>query len=183
MDLLARFAAGDLQAFEELFRREQASVYRWIARIVRNRAAAEDLTIETFWRVYRSRTRFDPRRGFDGWVRRIATNASLDYLRVARPEVGLLDDVRAESTIDPAERSELHRAIRAAFGRLPARLRVAATLALIEDVPYGEIAGALGISETAVKSRVFRAVRLLRRDLKPWALDQDERLRRKGTSA
>ena len=48
MDLLARFAAGDREAFEELFRREQAAVYRWIVRIVRNRAKAEDLTIETF---------------------------------------------------------------------------------------------------------------------------------------
>jgi RNA polymerase sigma factor (sigma-70 family) len=169
MDLLARFAAGDREAFEELFRREQAAVFRWIVRIVRNRATAEDLTIETFWRVYRSRGRFDARRGFDGWVRRIATNVALDHLRVARRETDLPDHLAAAPEANPAERRELNRAIRAAFARLPARLRVAATLALIEEEPYGDIADALDISVTAVKSRVFRALRLLRRELQPWA--------------
>jgi Sigma-70 region 2 len=53
MDLLQRFAAGDLEAFESLFRQYQGEVYRWIIRIVRNSATAEDLTVETFWRMYR----------------------------------------------------------------------------------------------------------------------------------
>jgi RNA polymerase sigma factor (sigma-70 family) len=181
MDLLARFAAGDREAFEELFRREQAAVYRWIIRIVRNRATAEDLTIETFWRVYRSRARFDARRGFDGWVRRIATNVALDHLRAARRETDLPDHLEAGPEADPAERRELDRAIRAAFARLPARLRIAATLALIEEEPYGEIADALDISVTAVKSRVFRALRLLRRDLRPWAGALNQPLSRERT--
>jgi RNA polymerase sigma-70 factor (ECF subfamily) len=51
MELLQRFAAGDPDAFESLFRRYQSDVYRWIVRIVRDPAAAEDLTVETFWRV------------------------------------------------------------------------------------------------------------------------------------
>ena len=181
MDLLARFAAGDREAFEELFRREQAAVFRWIVRIVRNRATAEELTIETFWRVYRARGRFDPRRGFDGWVRRIATNVALDHLRVARREVELRDQLEAEPEQNPAERRELNRAIRVAFATLPARLRIAATLALIEEEPYSEIADALGISVTAVKSRVFRALRLLRRDLEPWSSARHEPLDRERT--
>ena len=49
MDLLERFAAGDLDAFEALFRRCERDVYQWILRIVRDRAAAEELTVETFW--------------------------------------------------------------------------------------------------------------------------------------
>jgi DNA-directed RNA polymerase specialized sigma24 family protein len=52
-----------------------------------------------------------------------------------------------------------------AFARLPRGLRVAAILAVVEEQPHKEIAGALGISVTAVKLRVFRAVRLLRKDL------------------
>jgi len=55
--------------------------------------------------------------------------------------------------------------VAAAFGRLPIKLRAAATLAMIEETPYGDIAEALGISIGTVKSRVFRAVRLLRGDL------------------
>jgi len=127
---------------------------------------AEELTVETFWRVYRSRGRFDPRRGFEGWTRRIATNVALDHLRATRPDVSLPDHLPADARSDPAERAETHRAIRAAFLRLPPRLRVAATLALIEERPYAEIGDALDVSVTAVKSRVFRAVRLLRTHLK-----------------
>jgi RNA polymerase sigma factor (sigma-70 family) len=61
---------------------------------------------------------------------------------------------------------EVHEQIERAFDELPARLRVAATLALVEEESYEQIAEALGISAGAVKSRVFRAVRLLRGKLK-----------------
>ena len=71
---------------------------------------------------------------------------------------------------DPAVQSELRERVAEAMRRLPAKLRVTAVLALIEDRPYEEIAGALGISEGAVKSRVFRAVRLLRTRLEKWGI-------------
>ena len=88
MDLLERFAAGDLEAFESLFRKYQGEVYRWIMRFVRNSATAEDLTVETFWRMYRARAQFDLSKGNCGpWLRRIATNAALDHLRRSRREV------------------------------------------------------------------------------------------------
>jgi len=61
---------------------------------------------------------------------------------------------------------EVHEQIERAFRELPARLRVAATLALVEEESYEQIGEALGISAGAVKSRVFRAIRLLRRKLK-----------------
>jgi RNA polymerase sigma factor (sigma-70 family) len=70
---LVPFTQGDVRAFETLFRKHQGSVYRWIVRIVRDPAAAEDLTLETLWRIYRARARFDPRRPFGAWARRIAT--------------------------------------------------------------------------------------------------------------
>ena len=72
-------------AFETLFRQHQRAVYGWLLRIVRNPAAAEDLTVETFWRIYRAHARFDPARGFEGWARTIATHAALDWLRAQRP--------------------------------------------------------------------------------------------------
>ena len=62
--------------------------------------------------------------------------------------------------------AEVRQKVAAAFEKLPARLRAAATLAMIEETPYGEIAAALGISAAAVKSRVFRATRLLRTSLR-----------------
>lgn len=165
-DLLQRFCHGDLDAFEALFRQHQNEVYGWIVRMVRDPGAAEDLTVETFWRIYRARARFDPTRGFAPWARRVATNATLDHMRRARPENELPDDLPSPPLPDPGISDELRQKTARAFRRLPPTLRVAATLALIEEQPYDEIAGALGISTGAVKLRVFRALRLLRKELK-----------------
>jgi RNA polymerase sigma-70 factor (ECF subfamily) len=164
--VLQRFGQGDLDAFEALFQQYQGAVYGWIVRIVRDPAAAEDLTVEAFWRIYRARARFDPTRNFEPWARRIATNVALDHLKKARPETGLAGDVPSPRITEPGISEELRRKTAGAFQRLPAKLRVAATLALIEECPYTEIAEALGISTGAVKLRVFRALRLLRKELK-----------------
>src|SRR5262249_45470772 len=59
MELLKRFKHGEVDAFEILFRQFQADVYGWIVQIVRDPGIAEDLTIETFWGIYRARARFD----------------------------------------------------------------------------------------------------------------------------
>src|SRR5436305_4177554 len=85
--LLRDFARGDADAFTALFRRHQKDVHQWLCRIVRDPAFAEDLTIETFWRVHRSHARFDPGRDFEPWVRRIATNVAIDYLKTRKTDV------------------------------------------------------------------------------------------------
>jgi RNA polymerase sigma-70 factor (ECF subfamily) len=165
MDLLERFAAGDLEAFEVLFRQHQSQVYAWIVRIVRDSGIAEDLTVETFWRIYRSRSHFDPAGNFHAWARRIATNAALDHLRRARRETQLPEDLACSAKADPAVQRQTREQIRQAFGDLPAKYRLVATLALVEEEPYDAIAHAAGISVALVKVRVFRAVRLLRKKL------------------
>src|SRR5258705_12357442 len=78
---LERFASGDLVAFESLFREFQGPVYGWVMRIVRDRGAAEELTVETFWRAWNARARFDPSRSFGAWARRIASNLALNHLK------------------------------------------------------------------------------------------------------
>ena len=165
-DVLPQFSHGDLDAFEALFRQHQSEIYGWIVRIVRDPAAAEDLTVETFWRIYRAHARFDPTRSFGPWARRIATNAALDHLKAARSETGLRDDMPSPPLPDPGISEELRRKTARAFRRLPPKLQITATLALIEEQPYKEIAEALGISTGAVKVRVFRALRFLRKELK-----------------
>lgn len=165
-EVLQQFCHGDLDAFEALFRQHQGAVYGWIVRIVRDPAAAEDLTIETFWRIHCAHARFDPERSFGAWARRIATNAALDHLRTARNETELPGDLAAPPVPDPDISEEVRRKTARAFHRLPPKLQAAATLALIEEQPYQEIGEALGISVGAVKVRVFRALRLLRKELK-----------------
>jgi RNA polymerase sigma-70 factor (ECF subfamily) len=166
MELLERFAAGDVDAFESLFRQHQGEVYRWIMRIVRNTAVAEDLTVETFWRMHRAHARFDPAKGNCGaWLRRIATNVAIDHLRHARHEVPLPDDLPAMAQQPLAEQLALRHEILRAMNKLSPRIRAVVLLALVEEEPYEHIAKALGISENAVKVRVFRGVRLLRKTL------------------
>lgn len=164
-DLLHRFSLGDVDAFEELFRLHQGEVYRWIVRIVRDPAIAEDLTVETFWRIHRGHARYDPARSFESWARRIAGNAALDFLQSRPRETELPEDLSQAAAPNPGISQEVRRKTAQAFARLPPKLRIAATLALIEEQPYKEIAAALGISTGAVKLRVFRALRLLRKNL------------------
>jgi RNA polymerase sigma factor (sigma-70 family) len=165
MELLERFASGDLEAFEALFRQHQKEVYAWTVRIVRDSGIAEDLTVETFWRIYKSRARFDPAASFRAWARRIATNAALDHLRHSRRETGLSEDFPCAPTADPAIRRETRERISRAFHELPPKYRLVATLALVEEEPYNNIAEAAGISVELVKVRVFRALRMLRKKL------------------
>lgn len=156
-------------AFESLFRQHQRAVYGWILRIVRDRGVAEDLTIETFWRIHRAWSTFDAQRDFAPWARRIATRVALDWLRAqprerAEPEA-LFTALPARNDPDAAVAAEVRQYVARAFTRLSPKLRVAAVLAVVEECPQKEVAAALGITVAAVKVRVFRALRLLRRDL------------------
>lgn len=168
-NVLNDFRQGNLDAFETLFRQHQRAVYGWILRIVRDQSTAEELTVETFWRIYRAHARFEPSRGFEGWARRIATHAALDWMRAERTESDLtselLIDPAAPEIADPAVSAEIRQKTALAFGRLPPKLRIAAVLAVVEEQPQKDVAEALGISVAAVKLRVFRALRLLRKDL------------------
>jgi RNA polymerase sigma factor (sigma-70 family) len=172
--VLEQFVAGDLSAFETLFRQHQHEVYPWIVRIVRDPAMAEDLTVETFWRIYRAHARFDPARSFGAWARRIATNVALDYLKSARArmdrQLGQAEEQSAENlpanpVPDRLLQRETRQRIERAFWQLPPKLQAVAALALIEEQPHSEIAEALNISKATVKTRLFRAVRLLRKKL------------------
>jgi RNA polymerase sigma-70 factor, ECF subfamily len=162
--LLERFVQGDQNAFESLFRQFEHEVFGWILRIVRNRSVAEDVLVEAFWRAYRGRARFDSSRSFGAWMRRIATNAALDQLRVARRDA-LASSHDASTPVPTPASDSVRESIQIAFRKLPAKLQIVATLALIEGQPYAEIADALDLPVGTVKSRVFRATRALREEL------------------
>src|SRR3569833_2261693 len=138
--VLSRFQQGDVDAFETLFRMHQRAVQGWVMRIVREPSAAEDVTIEAFWRMHQSHARFDPERGFEPWARRIATHAALDWLRRQKPETGMDPEqwstVAASAESDPALTAEIRTRTAQAFSRLPAKLRIAALLAIVEEQPH-----------------------------------------------
>lgn len=162
-DLLERFVRGDAEAFESLFKHFQGDVYGWILRIVRDPTAAEDGLVESFWRAYRGRARFDPSRSFGAWMRAVATNVARDHLKAARRRAAMFGG-EVEVAAPPTD-TGMDKAVARAFDRLPPRLKVVATLALIEELPYAHIADALGVPVGTVKSRLFRATRALRKEL------------------
>ena len=163
-ELLDRFVEGDADAFESLFRLFEREVYGWIVRIVRDPHTSEDALVDTFWRAYRGRARFDASRNFGAWLRRIATNAALDELGRTRREAQWSgQDAPAPASLPASD--GLREAMRIAFRKLPPKLQVVALLVLIEEKSHAEIADALDLPIGTVKSRVFRAIRALRAEL------------------
>lgn len=163
-ELLTRFVQGDLDAFESLYREYKAEVYHWALRIVRDAGIAEDVLIDAFWRAYRGRAQFDASRSFGAWMRRIATNVALDHLRAKRSRanwVPIHDKIAARSTMAHG----LSESVLRAFRKLSPKLQIVATLSLIEELPYAEIADALHLPVGTVKSRSYRAIRALREEL------------------
>src|SRR5262245_18828970 len=138
--------------------------------------------METFDRIFHARARFDPSRPFGAWARRIATRVAIDHLKSLRREVALPLPVSAPARKDPAWEREVRDAVTAAFRSLPASLQATATLALVEERSYEEIAEALDTSVSAVKSRVFRAVRILRRKLEGLGIKPDRKSTRLNSS-
>jgi len=191
LELLERFARGDIGAFEALFREFQGSMYGWIVRIVRDRDVAEELTVEAFWHVYRAHARFDPDGNFAGWARRIATNLALNSVRDTRYrklEVSIDAPVTIdakgedEKRLDVPEKHpniEQHlveetrkKMIRHAIEKLPEKQRAAVLLHKYQELDYGEISKILQCSESALKSLLFRAYETLRVELAPLVAQQ-----------
>ena len=164
MELLQRFAKGDLEAFEQLFQQFHGEVFGWLLRILRNSADAEDATVEAFWRIYRAHARFDPTRSFGAWARTIACNVAVDQLRRAQRRRSV--PVAPTPLPNSSARQDVLVRVERAFIQLPPRLRIVAQLAFVEEWPHEDIAKALGISKSAVKSRAFRAMHQLKALLK-----------------
>jgi RNA polymerase sigma-70 factor, ECF subfamily len=152
--------------FEELYRSSRDDVYSYVAGLLRDRSAAEDVTAAAFERAYRKRSRFDARRGTRrAWLFGIARNAALDELRRRRR----LTDLETEPADDapaPDEQADagLRRAaLRTAMATLTARERELVALKFFAGLTNAEIADVLGVSESNAGTRLHRTVEKLRR--------------------
>ncbi|HUU15208.1 MAG TPA: sigma-70 family RNA polymerase sigma factor [Terriglobia bacterium] len=183
LELMLAVRRGDASSFEELLHRYRGPLVGYFSRMLRDPAMAEDLAQETFMRVYQARERYEPDAKFTTWLYRIATNLALNALR-DRKEVtppfeqdfeGEASEPRDASRIPDARptaeqalmESERQRIIRQAVESLPERQRAAVVLHKYQDVDYRQIAKVLGVSESAVKSMLFRAYEALRLRLEP----------------
>src|SRR4051794_9574331 len=150
--------------FDALYRATVDDLFAYVATLLRDRAAAEDVVAAAFERAYRRRGSYDARRGSRRqWLFGIARHAALDELRrrrrvaslVAEPETG---DPRLDEAADPLRRAT----VRAALAGLDARDRELVALKFFGGLDNAEIAGVLGISPSNAGTRLHRAVRRLR---------------------
>jgi RNA polymerase sigma-70 factor (ECF subfamily) len=175
--LAALALRGHSEAYGELVRRHQTAVYNAIYRLVGERQDALDLAQEAFVRGYGALDSFDMARPFGPWVTRIAVNTALNWLQRRRvPTVPLANGasaVQAERALadETAEPERVYLAgerqaqLRRAILALPPHYRAVVELRHFQDLSYEEIATALGIALSDVKSQLFRARRMLRERL------------------
>ncbi len=158
--------------WDEVVRQHADRVYRLAFRLSGNRADAEDLTQETFVRVFKSLADYQPGT-FEGWLHRITTNLFLDMVRRrqrvrfdALPEdAGDRLPSREFGPEQAYDQRNLDPEIQRALDALPADFRVAVVLCDLEELSYEEIAATLGIKVGTVRSRIHRGRALLRQAL------------------
>jgi RNA polymerase sigma-70 factor (ECF subfamily) len=174
-ELVLRWQAGELSCFEILVRRHQERVFRLLYRMLGSAEEAEDVAQETFLNLHRHGRRFRHESRFSTFVYRVAANAALNHRRSLGRERGRLTLLRSQEekpaagAADPERgvlRREVEQSVHEALLRLPERLRLPLVLFDLEGLPYAEIATVSGLPEGTVKSRIHRARRALRDQLR-----------------
>ncbi len=175
LEWVQRTLQGDQDAFAELVYTFQDAVYNLCYRILYDRVEAEDAAQEAFLRAYLNLSRYDPGRSFKTWLLTIASNYSIDRLRRRRmqlvsiddplPALSLSDDEpEPEDTVSSREQSRM---LQTLLDTLAPEYRAAVVLRYWYDYSYSEIASMLETTESAIKSRLFRARQMLADKLDP----------------
>lgn len=179
-ELLQQMMAGDEGAFIVLYRRWQASIYRFALRMCGSEALAEDVTQEVFMILMREGGRFDPRKGsLSAYLYGIARFQVLRKMQRERTMVSIDDeetDVTDEAMMTSADplldlaRAETVQSVRDAIGILPTHYREVVVLCELQELSYADAAQVLGCAIGTVRSRLHRARGLLLEKLRPVAV-------------
>jgi RNA polymerase sigma-70 factor (ECF subfamily) len=171
---------GDEQAFETLFKRYQRKTFAVVLRYTRVVEDAEDIVQQSFYKAFLHLCQFEGESSFSTWLTRIAINEALMFLRRigAVREVSLDDDRDPQasaaglgipdSSADPETRCSQREEVRIlskAVRNLRPRLRTTIALRELRELSTSETARRMGLSVGAVKARIFRGKRELRREL------------------
>ncbi len=152
--------------FDSVVTELATKVRGFIRRRVRDDATADDLAQETLLKVYRSRAALRDGQRLEAWLYRIARTTLIDFYRRQRPGAELPADLAAEPA-EPADEvtAAMTRSLRRFLAELPERYREPVRLAEFEGLPLAKIALRMGLSLTAVKSRVRRGRAMLKKKL------------------
>jgi RNA polymerase sigma factor (sigma-70 family) len=166
--LMQQYAKGDAKAFDQLYARHRAPLYRYFNRQVNDAATANDLYQGAWEKIIKARGKYRPTSPFTAWMYRIAHNHLVDHYRRLQPadpvEMEILSDDQpgpAQDVID----GEQNRQLRAGIINLPEEQRNTLLLKLETGLKMEEIARVTGVSRETVKSRLRYAVNKLKRSL------------------
>jgi RNA polymerase sigma-70 factor (ECF subfamily) len=185
--------AGDRAEFARLVDAYSGRLHRLALKMLGNEPDAEDVLQNTFLKAFQHIGEFEGRSSLSTWLYRIASNEALMLLRKQRPEITFTDNSSEndeESVSDPVHftdwcclpeveflNAESHRALDRAVENLPETLRIVFILRDIENLSIQETSQVLGLSETAVKTRLLRARLRLREELSSYF---DERMKNRS---
>jgi RNA polymerase sigma-70 factor (ECF subfamily) len=175
--LIGRIAGGDRLAMQVLYARHHVRVYRFVLRLVRNEAAAEDLISEVFLDVWRQANRFEGRSAVSTWLLSIARFKALSSLRKRSEDE--LDEEHAEAIEDEADDPEVAaqkrdkaNIMRQCLTALSPEHREVIDLVYYHEKSVEEVASIIGIPEATVKTRMFYARKRLAELLKAAGVDR-----------
>jgi RNA polymerase sigma-70 factor (ECF subfamily) len=165
-DLIARCQAGDVEAFEVLYRQHAARLYTLACRMAGSPEDGEDLLQEIFLQAHRKLGSFKGDSAIGTWLYRLALNHCLDYVRSRQAKMSkLTETLDADASFEPTARRETPIArmdLERAVARLPEGCREAFVLHDVEGFDHKEVGRLLGIAEGTSKSQVFKARMKLR---------------------
>lgn len=172
---LLRVQAGEIDALTAVVERWEVRLRSYLLRHGLSDADACDLAQETFVRVYRHASRYDPRRRFSTWMFQIALNLVRDHARhtARRPCLTFPAEAMPEPAtgITPShetEGAEIGQAVATAIQELPEQQREVLILATYQRLSHDEIADIVGTSAKGVETRLYRARQTLKQQLTKW---------------
>jgi len=155
------------ESFASLYERSFPKVYAYVASLLRDRAAAEDVAAQAFERAYRKRRGYKPSKGSpEAWIFGIARNAALDELRRRKRRAVLETDPEDPAAPAPDEHADFllrREVVRAALGQLSGQERDLVSLKFAGGLSNAEIAEVLGLSESNAGTRLHRTITKLRK--------------------
>jgi RNA polymerase sigma-70 factor (ECF subfamily) len=161
--LLKAVAAGDARALEQLFARTQTRVFRFLARIMKNQAKAEELLNEVFLSVWQNAHRYEGRSEPLTWMLSIAHNKAVSAMRKKTEILGIDEEVAQnlvaedDSPDTVVQKHDKSAKIRACIAELSTDHRTILDLVYYQEQSVAEVAAILGIPENTVKTRMFYA--------------------------
>jgi len=173
-DLIKGCIAGDKRMQEELYNRFAPKMYAVCLRYANNSNDAQDLLQEGFIKVYRNLHRFRAEGSFEGWIRRVFINSSIEHFRKKSAQLSTVSD-KEENTIEDSDISALDSLAEKDIIRLVQELspgyRTVFNLYVVEGYSHREIGELLGISEGTSKSQLARAKAILQKKVTQYLSD------------